>query len=188
MVTGHQDFFINHVLQALSVFQRLPHLSLSVSMYNKGLLFPVLPSVEQLDLAYPRLYQCTCLKQIVQAYPQVSTLTLNWMYFFNDVLLNSLIGMKKLQKLKIGGLCPPDVTTNGLTTFLNTAPQIRSVEFDKKPKVNTKTVDMLIKFVSKRPNVYYDFDFCLREGEPEEKRSFDTYFSQVPLPKNMAIR
>lgn len=185
---GHQDFFINHVLQALLVFKALPRLSLSVSMYNKGLNFPPLASVQQLDLAYPRLYQCTCLKQLVQSYPQMSTLTLNWMYFFNDVLLNSLIGMKKLQKLKIGGLCPPDVTTNGLKTFLNTAPQIRSVEFDKKPKVTTKTVDMLVEFVSKRPNVYYDFDFCLRDGEPEERRAFDQYFRRVPLPKNLAIR
>ncbi|KAH9408747.1 hypothetical protein TYRP_011015 [Tyrophagus putrescentiae] len=185
---GHQDFFINSCLQALPCFKTLPRLSLSVSMYNKGLAFPPMPSVQQLDLAYPRLYQCTHLKQLVQSYPAVTTLTLSWMYFFNDVLLNSLIGMKKLQRLKIGGLCPPDVTTNGLTTFLNTAPQIRSVVFDKKPKVTTKTVEMLVEFVGKRPSVYYDFDFCLRDGEPEERRQFEQYFSRVPLPKNMAIR
>lgn len=185
---GHQDFFINHVLQALNCFKYLPHLSISVSMYNKGLVFPPLKSVQQLDLSYPRLYQCTCLKQLVQSYPRLTNLRLNWMYFFNDVLLNSLVGMKQLQQLQVGGLCPPDVSTNGLSTFLNTAPQIRSIVFDKKPKINIKTIDMLIEFVQKRPSIYYEFDLCLRDSEVEEKREFDQYFSSVPLPKNMSIR
>lgn len=183
---GHQDFFINHVLQSLTSFEHLPRLSISVSMYNKGLEFPQMLSVRQLDLAYPRLYQCTHLKQLVHAYPQVSILKLNWMYFFNDVLLNSLIGLRRLQRLKVGGLCPPDVTTNGLCTFLNASAQIQSIAFDKTPKINVKTFDMLIDFVNRKPEVYYDFDFCLRDAEA--KLEFDQMLSSLHLPNNISIQ
>ncbi|KAH9413272.1 hypothetical protein DERP_012983 [Dermatophagoides pteronyssinus] len=185
---GHQDFFINHVLQALTCFKTLPHLSISISMYNKGLNFPVMPSLNQLDLAYPRLYQCTHLKQLVYSFPNCNTLHLQRMYFFNDVLLNSLIGLKKLQTLRVGGLCSPDVSTIGLKTFLNAAPQIRSIGFDTRPKIDTKTFEMIIDFVQKHENIYYDFDFCLQDFDPNEKKEFEQFFNNVQLPKNLSIK
>ena len=185
---GHQDFFINHVLQALTCFHNLPHLSISVSMYNKGLNFPPMPALKRLDLAYPRLYQCTHLKQLVHSFPNVRILQLNWMYFFNDVLLNSLLGMKKLQELKIGGLCPPDVTTTGLQTFLNTSPHVRIMKFDKKPKIDLKTFEMLIVLTQKRPDTFYEFDFCLKECDPDERNQFDQFFNKIQMPKNLSIK
>lgn len=184
---GHQDFFINHVLEALTCFKTLPRLSISVSMYNKGLTFPVMPMVKRLKLAYPRLYQCTHLKHLVQSFPNVSNVNLCWMYFFNDVLLNSLIGMKRLKVLKIGGLCPPDVTTNGLRTFLSTSPQIRTLRFDKKPKITPKTIEVLLDFALKRSNTYYQFDFCLHQCDPDERKAFDQFFTQNPMPCNLLI-
>lgn len=194
---GHQDFFINHILEALTCFKTLPHLSISISMYNKGLNFPVMSSLDQLDLAYPRLYQCTNLKQLVHSFPNITILRLNRMYFFNDVLLNSLIGLKKLQILKVGGLCPPDVSTIGLKTFLNTSPQIRSIGFDHKPKINVKTLEMIVDFVQKHSHIYYDFDFCLDQSDPPTdannnninvRNEFEQFFNQIPMPKNLSIK
>ena len=184
---GHQDFFINQVLKSMKSFVRLKRISISVSMYNKELCFPLIASVEQLDLAYPRLYQCTCLKNLIQSFPNVKQLSLNWMYFFNDVLLNSLIGMRKLQTLKIGAICPPDISTQGLKTFLNASKCVQSIVFDKKPKIDTKTAEMLIQFAENRPNVYFYFNLCLQKCEPEEQKEFEAFFRTVMLPKNIAI-
>ncbi|KPM03756.1 hypothetical protein QR98_0021900 [Sarcoptes scabiei] len=175
---GHQDFFINYVLKALTCFRTLPKLSISVSMYNKGLNFPQMPSIHRLNLAYPRLYQCTHLKQLVYSFPNLMNLFLNRMYFFNDVLLNSLIGLKRLRSLKVNGLCPPDVTTIGLRTFLNAAPKIRSIEFDSKPKIDTKTFEMIIDFVREHSTIYYEFDFRL-DGCETIERQIDVFFFRI---------
>ena len=177
--------------QLFKTFTELKHLSLN---FGNDLTIKSLKNCKQLThLSLSFRFKLKDIFTDIHLYlPQLTHLYCNTKYncHLTDDHLKPLTKLKHLKCLIIKPKHLSICTEKGICDIINNCPEIRSIRFDRKPKITETTINALISLAEKKPFCHFIHSFGIKPYYSKEGFDYLKFLTKkkyTNLPKNLDI-